>query len=335
MMRWPYPVAPLLTASVLVCAAACTERNPHRLDDVLTLSNVQAKGTHNSYHVAPEDPAHPSWDYTQPSLTEQLERWGVRQFELDLHYRDGHGLEVFHAPLVDEETTCFAFRDCLAELEAWSAANRWHLPLVVWIEPKDLDALDETLIPITGRIFEIEDEILGVFPRERVFMPDDLRRGHVDLPAAIAADGWPTLGVLRGKVIFALLNRHGHRDDYLDGAPALEGRVMFVAAASRDEPSAAFFKIDNAQAEGERIRGLVEAGFVVTSNVDSADASDEENAARLEASMAAGVHFGSTDFPAPVADRAYWFEMADGTPARCNPIFVTEGCTAEDVERLP
>ena len=74
------------------------------LDDVLTFSDVQAKGTHNSYHIEPETVFDASHRYTHLPLNEQLETQGVRQFELDIHYHTEDGFQVFHLPGLDAET---------------------------------------------------------------------------------------------------------------------------------------------------------------------------------------------------------------------------------------
>lgn len=309
--------------------------SPYPLDDVLRLNHVQAKGTHNSYHIEPEHPLDPSHRYSHAPLDVQLENHGVRQFELDIHYRRGVGFEVFHIPLIDEDTTCRLFADCLRTIKEWSDHNPWHLPIAVWIEPKDEQAgLDAELQPLTGKFGDLEEEILSVWPRERLLVPDDVRGLHPDLPSALRSDGWPTLGRLRGKAIFALLDRERHRDEYTEGAANLAGRVMFVAADSEKDPFAGFFKINNAQQEAERVRRVVEAGFIVTSNVDGPTNSDEHNQAKLDASLAAGIHFGSSDFPAKVDGRGYWFDLPGGAPARCNPVFPVEACGAEDIETL-
>jgi len=198
-----------------------------------------------------------------------------------------------------------------------------------------VDILDFTLESITGRYGDLEAEILSVFPIDRVLTPDEVRGAHDTLPQAIAADGWPTLGELRGRVIFSLLDSDAHREDYLDGADNLEGRLMFVDSDSADDPFAAFFKINDAQTDAAAVAELVIAGFVVTSNVDSAEDSDADNADKLAASLASGANFLSSDYPAPVSDRDYWFDMTDGEPARCNPIRAPKDCTAADIEALP
>jgi hypothetical protein len=213
--------------------------------------------------------------------------------------------------------------------------NPWHVPVLIWLEPKDdADILDDTLIEFHDRYDELEQEILSVFPRDRILTPDEVRGDHADLPTAIAADGWPTLGELRGRVIFSLLDGELHREAYLGDDLDLQGKLMFVGASAVTDPFAAMFKINNAQADAQRVTELVLGGFIVTSNVDGADNPATDNASKLADSLAAGFHYGSSDFPAPVDGYDYWFDMPGGAPARCNPVFPADECAATDIENL-
>ena len=73
---------------------------------------------------------------------------------------------------------------------------------------------------------------------------------------------------------------------------------------------------------------------MVISNADGVEATDEQNQQRRDAGLEAGVHFLSSDIPAPDQDRAYWLEIPGGTPARCNPISAPLDCTPEALEDL-
>ncbi len=306
--------------------------SPYPLDDVLRLNHVQARGTHNSYHVEPPKPLSDEHRYTHAPLDVQLGQQGVRQLELDIHYRAGAGFEVFHLPVIDPVSTCKRFIDCMAIVRGWSDAHPWHLPIVIWIEPKeDADVLDQELLPLVDRWDEFDRTILAAWPRERVFTPDDLRGAHKDLPSAIADTGWPTLGKLRGKVLFALLDHGKDRDAYLAGHANLAGRVLFVDADTEADPFAAMFKIDDAAGDA-RVPRLVKAGFLITSNADSVGATDAANLARATGTIAAGVHFLSSDHPAPVMGSTYWLQLPGGTPAVCNPVFPAARCTPADIE---
>lgn len=184
-------------------------------------------------------------------------------------------------------------------LKDWSDQTPSHMPIIIWFEPKDEDAdfLDPSLIPILGHYSELEEDILSVWPEERVFTPDDVRRGYATLPEAIGAERWPTLGKFRGRAIFSMLDSDNHRESYTRDPSALDGRLLFVDADQATDPYAALLKINNAQSDGDEVRILVEAGFIATSNVDGVARDDADNAARSEGSLEAGVHDPSSDFP--------------------------------------
>jgi len=306
------------------------------LDDVLTFSDIQAKGTHNSYHVEPGTVFHPSHRYTHLPLDEQLETQGVRQFELDIHYHKDDGFQVFHIPGVDPDSTCLQFSDCMEDIKAWSDRNPHHAPIMTWFELKDdIDGLVPELESLEDRYTELEEAVLAVWPRERVVTPDEVRGSAATLSEAITTQGWPTLGAMRGRIVFSLLEGGVHRDKYLDGAPTLENRLFFVDADDSEDPFAAVFKINDARSESERVAGLVSRGFVVTCNTDAADASDADNALKLEGSLASGVNFLSSDRPGPIDGSEYWFDLPGGDPARCNPVHAPSECTSADIEASP
>lgn len=308
------------------------------LDDLIRFNHVQALGTHNSYHVEPAQTVDASHRYSHLPLDEQLELLGVRQFELDLHLNLNDRFEIFHLPAIDKETTCQTLNACLRVIKNWSDLRPGHMPLLVWLEPKD--DVESRVAPevlgykaISGYYGALEDEILEVWPRERIFTPDDLRGGAQTLPEAIAAaGGWPTLGQLRQKIVFVMLDSGEARAEYLEGNPALEGRLLFVKAGSPDEPFAATFKMDNTEGDGDRIRELVEAGFLVTSNVDGATSEDAANQASFDNALETGSHFLASDFPGPVEGRGYRAQIPAGAPARCHPAVAPPECTPRDVE---
>jgi len=143
------------------------------IEDV-RLNELQVIGSHNSYHLAPEGALRagleaivPEFaadlDYTHRTLTEQLEQYGIRQFEIDVHADPvgGHyssrqgppvvgepaesgiaeldqpGFKVMHIQDFDFRTTCLTLVACLAEIEVWSTAHPTHVPLHIMIEIKE------------------------------------------------------------------------------------------------------------------------------------------------------------------------------------------------------
>ena len=304
------------------------------MDGVLRLNDVQARGTHNSYHVQTENPVDASHFYTHAPLDVQLEEQGVRQFEIDIHYRTGSGFEVFHLPAIDDVSTCDVFVDCLSIIKDWSDDNPYHAPIVIWLEPKDeIDALIPELEMIAGHYDDLDAEIWSVFPDWQVVTPDDVRGAHDTLPAALSADGWPTLGGVRGRVMFSLLDSGEHRDAYVEPAANLAGRAIFVDSSETTNPFSAMFKMNNAQSDFDRVQERVAAGFIITCNADSAGDDDAANASKRDDSLLSGAHFLSSDHPAD--DGGYFLDVPGGSPARCNPVTAPPDCTSDDIERLP
>ncbi|MGB1017331.1 MAG: hypothetical protein ACPG4T_24555, partial [Nannocystaceae bacterium] len=75
--------------------------------------------------------------------------------------------------------------------------------------------------------------------------------------------------------------------------------------------------------------------MLVATNVCGADESDNACFDQFDAAKAAGIHMLKDDFPGPVGGREYWMDLADGTPARCNPVTASPECTSEGIENLP
>lgn len=296
-------------------------------DDLLTLAHLQARGTHNSYHLAPDVLLDETHAYSHAPISEQLGALGVRQLELDLHLRDDGAFDVFHLPGIDPETTCLSLADCLAEICVWSASNPDHVPALIWMEPKDdLDAFVEGYQPFAGATAALEDEILAFFPRERIYAPDDWKRGEADLGAATAALGPPVFGDVRGKVLFALLDSSEHRATYLAERPDLTGRLLFPDTDGPADTFAALVK----DASAAEMPALLAAGLVVTDHVDGPELSEAESTASRDALLDAGIQYASTDFPAP--SDGYWLELPDADPIRCNPATAPADCSPGDLE---
>ncbi|HIA03837.1 MAG TPA: hypothetical protein EYN66_18350, partial [Myxococcales bacterium] len=76
---------PLLAALTLFACSSCDgetflEKSQYPLDELLHVNHLQALGTHNSYHLAPEGAKFGGeWDYTNAPLDVQLSEQGVRK----------------------------------------------------------------------------------------------------------------------------------------------------------------------------------------------------------------------------------------------------------------
>lgn len=339
------PALPRRLVAVCLLLAACEGTSPktpaakpdygYPLDDVLRVNDIQMKGTHNSYHLRPSADPIEDWNYEHAPLTEQLTNEGVRQFELDVHYRaDEDRFYVYHLPGADQKSTCPVFTDCLAELKAWSDANPGHHPLFIFLEPKD-DA-DRVTDRIVGHYDALEAAILSVWPRSRILTPDDVRRGRATLREAVTEDGWPTLGETRDKAVFVLLDDDhepgAHHYEYTEGNRTLDGKLLFVTADESD-PYAAILSINDPH--DPRIEAGAKAGFIVrTMPGDSFQNGAFTSRDDLEAGLDGYAHILSNDDPVAKRDPTYWLDLKGGTPSRCHKL-APKACTPAAIEALP
>ena len=262
-------------------------------------------------------------------LDAQAATQGVRQFELDLYYNAAlKRFEVRHVGVFDAETTCFTFADCLTALRTFSDAHPQHVPLWVWLEPKEAD---DTMID-GNLLATVEAEIDAIWPANRRISPDDIRVDAVDLRSAVAAKGWPLLNTVRGKAIFTLLESGKVRDAYVAADPALKGRVLF-AEGGKDTAWGVTAKIDDPISGAQAIGEAVLAGQLIRTRADATDEPWAGDTSRREAAFASGAQACSTDFPAEVAEPAgYSVRLPGLVVARCNPVNAPPGCPPGELE---
>ncbi|MBP7096880.1 MAG: hypothetical protein KBC36_12445 [Spirochaetia bacterium] len=283
------------------------------IPDSLPFTRLRLLATHNSYRAAgtwlglflvglvePEWPA--KLAYAHRPLRDQLDS-GIRSFELDLRPK-GLGFVLSHVPLVDQRSAAPDFALALEELALWSDRNPGHLPIVVIVEAKDDYAfLDPGLGPWDLAAFGRLDAALREGLGPRLYGPDQFRGDRADLPTARALDGWPTVGELRGRIVFVLHEGERFRKVYTSDRAALEGASLFTCAPS-DAPDSAGFAILNDPTDLASIKDALREGLVVRTR---ADADLESSPGRLEAALASFAQIVSTDFPpyAPAPDGYY------------------------------
>ena len=302
--------------------------DPYPFDDRLRLHHVQVKGTHNSYHREPFIAFHPSHRYSHVSLDEQLSSQGVRAFELDLHYGGPDtAIDVFHLPIIDENTNCTSFTECISTLKDWSNRNPDHLPLMVWMEMKSGTGGAEK-----EAILSVESRIEAVFTEDQLLTPATVRKEHSSIREALEGDGWPTLGEVRGRLAFIILSGGAHTNAYLSLYPEGVGGLVFPSAGPSefDTPWAAFAKINSPYSS--EIEGAHTHRILVASNICMADSSDEDCFDKRNTGMVKGVTMLKDDFPGPVSSRSYWLEFEEGKPAQCNLKTAPSFCTSALLE---
>lgn len=326
-------------------ASSAVARDPYPRDGKLTLADVQVLGTHNSYHLRPDRelaPTEPA-NYAHPPLDVQLEDQGIRSLEIDAY--DGPDLPVFHSLIVDDRSTCPTLAECLDIVATWSKRNPGHVPLVLFIEPKalptdtnpDIQAVIDSIAAERGLtnwdaagLERIDTAVRDAFAK-MLLTPDQVRKKRPTLRDAVREDGWPTLGATRGKVLVLLNVRDALLDLYLDGAPSLEGRAMFVPSTVSD-PYAAIIKRDRPTPVATA--RLVDRNFLVESRADAngieARANDQ---VRAEEAFSSGAQVVTTDYP--VADPLvgpYLVALPGTAVARCNPVRAPKWCRDTDIE---
>ncbi|MBM4357696.1 MAG: hypothetical protein FJ096_06250 [Deltaproteobacteria bacterium] len=295
-------------------------------DDQLRLDHLQAKATHNSYHVEPPNNDLQAWNYTHLPLDRQLDEQGVRQVELDLYFEEGT-FRVFHLKLIDDRSTCDTLAECLAALKGWSDAHRGHHPLVVQLELKSEPKGDPE-----PYFEELHRTILSVWPEPRIVTPAFVQGDHGSVAEALAS-GWPTLGKLRGKVLFAIDNKGELQRAYTHDRKDLDGRLLFPDSDPGD-PFAAYLVANDPVGDADRIAKGLAAHLLVRTRSDGDGVEAKANdPTKRDAALASGAHFISTDYPAKRPDFAYWVDIPGGTPSRCNPVTAPADCVSEDLER--
>jgi hypothetical protein len=297
--------------------------------DGLRINHIQAMGTHNSYHVSP-GPTIKGLDYTHRPLPDQLDS-GARQFELDIYFKQpGEPIDVYHLELIDMGTTCPTLTDCLQALRGWSDEHPAHHILYVMIEvktPYNANLVDDLLTTL-------EDQILAVWPRERVLAPDDVQRDAASLREGLASGGWPTIEATRGKAMFVLHDGGNWRARYVEAGTT--GRLLFPDAfGDLEAPFAAVHTLNDPTGDAAKIAEVVDAGHLVRTRADSDNVEPlAGDTSRGAAAVAGGATFISTDYPPPMGEVPYVFEIPGGAPSRCNPRTAPPDCTAAMIEAL-
>jgi hypothetical protein len=300
------------------------------LDDELRFHQLQAKSTHNSYHLEPDGNELQAWAYSHLPLDRQMREQGVRHLELDIRLSPAlDAFEVFHLPVIDEQTSCRAFVACLATVEQWSRANPAHHPIVVQIEVKSGHPGDAAVEAFFTRLHQ---EIESVWPRDRIITPDEVRAGRATLGEAVAELCWPTLGTLRGRVMFTIDDGGAFRDSYSRDGTSLDGRLLF-SESQPGTPTAAITVLNDPLGSADAIAAALAANMLVRTRADvDSEPLVSGDTTQRDAALASGAQFVSTDHPVPSSAGAYGVDIPGGTPSRCNPVTAPPSCRSRAIE---
>ena len=162
--------------------------------------------------------------------------------------------------------------------------------------------------------------------------PDDVRGGDASLGDAIRTHGWPTLGAVRGRVMF-MLDNESMAPTELEGHPSLKGRILFASSAPGDD-DAAVAKLNNPIDDAAKIKAALAANMLVRTraDADTVQARSDDTTMR-DTALSGGAQFVSTDYETPDPRFSpYVVRIPGGTPARCNPVTAPPACRSTDVE---
>jgi hypothetical protein len=278
-------------------------------------------------------------EYSHRTLTEQLDEFGIRQFELDVFADpdgglyanraanavvglpvestepalDQPGFKVMHTQDFDYETTCLTLVACLGEIDTWSTANQNHLPIVVLIELKslsvpeaaaeegvDLDIGLPWAIPV-----ETTAEVLGALDDEvrSVFSADRLLE-----PDDVRGDAATLAEAVEGIGWPELADTRGQVVVVLNDAGAQ--RDLYIADTPILEGRPMFTSSTPGAPDAAFVRfddptdpGLNAAalnGYLIRTRTDSPTVDARENdTTSRDAAFASGAHMLSTDYYEP------------------------------------
>ena len=336
--------------------------------------HIEVTGPEKAIRQALSPETEPELEYAPVKLSEQLGSQNVRQLEFNVFADPIGGMyanpllrqaatlgpydpsmqlpgtKVLHAQDIDYYSHCLTLVACLREVKAWSDRNSSHVTIAIMLEfvdwpltaPGQTEPVPGTVIPLDwtrSRMLSVEQEILSVFPRNRLVTPDNIRRPGMTLEQSVKTFGWPTVEQSRGKVLFLMDQSDKYRAAYIQGNPSLEGRLLFTNSFP-GQPDAAFMKRYVWDAGGvEEITNLVRRGYLVRTRADrdTIQARNNDTSTR-DIALATGAQWVSTDYPAPgMANRfgsPYYVAIPGATIARCNPISSTPGCDSRTIEPI-
>lgn len=292
-------------------------------------------------------------DYGHPSLTTQLEL-GLRSLELDVYHdpsggkfkhpfglkmiemagelaspfdslpMEDPGMKVLHNHDFDFRSSCATLKICLNEIKSWSAANPGHWPVIITMNTKeefiDRPGFQKPFSFSKAALDSLDREILEVFDRSQLIVPDDIRGDLSSLEEAVLTKGWGQLNNALGKFLFVLDQQDDILERYIDGHPGLKDRVLF-ANAPKGTPEAAFLILNDPVENFELIRECVKAGYLVRTRADAGTWEARRNdTLRFEKAKASGAQIISTDYfiPDESFGNGYQIKFPNGKYQRLN-----------------
>ncbi len=279
------------------------------------INEVQYLATHNSYKTglvpATKFLYHgplfaimgDKYDYYFDTFTEQLNQ-GIRSFELDPNYvkkDDGtYTVECVHSSLLEACSTAVDFQLALTEFKLWMDYNPSHMPLIILLEPKGEDSY-------VADAFKLYDQMISDTFGDKLITPKDfLGDTYADFDAFRKDNAYPTIGEAQGKIMF-LLHDKKYVDNYIKDYNTIKEWKLFPAlnySLLEERPDVSKFScfaISNDASDDERIKSLIERGYMVRTRLDEYSKISEEG---LEKGVASGANIMSSDYP-PTNSKRY------------------------------
>ncbi|CAF1113211.1 unnamed protein product [Didymodactylos carnosus] len=270
----------------------------------LALHHFQILGTHNSYH-------------SEVSISSQMD-FGIRQIELDVHIISGKGgYLVYHLQLIDDYTNCYCLSECLQLILKWSQRNRLHYPVFLFIEIKSM-FYEDMVTGFTGvkcaHLESIKQQILTIFPSERLIAPDQIQGNFTSITAALKQQkldevhgnysyhgyGWMPLASSLGKIMPVYLDdAHNIADRLtcLTKNPIAAYRFFFIAQSHIDRSYAAIVVLNTITTKQSEtaIKTSLANGKIIRTSIFS-------NYKLYERAFELGIHIISFDFKKCIID---------------------------------
>lgn len=300
------------------------------------------------------------------------------------------GIKAISGSDFDIGSTCYLLSDCFQAIANFSAANPTHFPITVFVHHTSTanastflgsaysDAAanlmaNPNVMPtnfttaVNANLSDVEALIQQIFTTDQYFTPDNLRAMNnasgaanlrdIVLPGGVLNGSWPTVGDLRGKIIFVA------DPDYLDTLEALHpnatASILWPADDNGDsDPNVVILdgEVDldlynltsnaiDTNADTQSLNGaygiqfMALQGFVIRGGVDQPDqgALDYTLRSQLFKSIG-GAQFLSTFFevPSPTNLQPSTYSVNPnnqfaGSQAECNPVTVGSAVTVGSV----
>lgn len=240
--------------------------------------------------------------YKNPAGLEKVKSSGKKPLPFDVANKlDEPGVKIFHVQDIDFRSHQLLFKDALKELLVWSGEHPEHIPIIITINTKDgkIPRLRNPLTFDADALTQLDLEIRDVLPEEKLITPDLVRDNSTSLEKAILAYGWPTLEEVKGRFLFVLDEGDDKSDLYLQKFPDLKDAVLFLNK-EEGNPEAAFRIVNDPVANFEKIRALVEKGYLVRTRADAGTFEARQNDySRFEKAKSSGAQVITTDYYVP------------------------------------